>query len=306
MADRRNRQTCCGGDLKSRVIVISQTGKKGRRIATATGAMLSDPACLGNLPPDAAESIFDPQFWRARGELSAVSAGRGSAWFIASGNGQQSGGRQWVLRHYRRGGFIARLSRDGYVWAGEERVRAFAEWRLLDLLRQRGLPVPKPVAARYQREGLWYRCDLITERIVDAEPLSSVLARGALVESAWRAVGAAVARLHRAGVDHADLNAHNVLLDADGVVSVIDFDRGRLHAPDARGGRSAAGMASAAGGTSVPGAAETRGIWAARNLKRLRRSLAKISRGLPPGRYSEQNWEWFMAEYGAVAGREAA
>src|SRR5271156_5179235 len=182
MADRRNRQTCCGGDLKSRVIVISQTGKKGRRIATATGAMLSDPACLGNMPPDAAESIFDPQFWRARGELSAVSAGRGSAWFIASGNGQQSGGRQWVLRHYRRGGFIARLSRDGYVWAGEERVRAFAEWRLLDLLRQRGLPVPKPVAARYQREGLWYRCDLITERIVDAEPLSSVLARGALVE----------------------------------------------------------------------------------------------------------------------------
>jgi len=104
--------------------------------------MLSDPACLGNLPPDAVESIFDPQFWRARGELTAVTAGRGSAWFL---------GRQWVLRHYRRGGFIARLSRDGYVWAGEDRVRAFAEWRLLDIMRQRGLPVPRPVAARYQR-----------------------------------------------------------------------------------------------------------------------------------------------------------
>jgi 3-deoxy-D-manno-octulosonic acid kinase len=251
--------------------------------------MLSDPACLGNLPPDAAESIFDPQFWRARGELIAAAAGRGSAWFIASGDHQsgdhQSGGRQWVLRHYRRGGFIARLSRDGYVWAGEDRVRAFAEWRLLDIMRRRGLPVPKPVAARYQREGLCYRCDLITERIVDAEPLSAVLARGALAESAWRAVGAAVARLHHAGVDHADLNAHNVLLDIDGVVSVIDFDRARLRAQGGGG---------------------TQGIWATRNRGRLRRSLAKISRALPPGRYSVQEWEWFMAGYGAAAGPAAA
>ena len=259
--------------------------------------MLSDPACLGNLPPDAAESIFDPQFWRARGELIAVPAGRGSAWFIASGEGQRSGGRQWVLRHYRRGGFIARLSRDGYVWAGEDRVRAFAEWRLLDTMRQRGLPVPKPVAARYQRTGLWYRCDLITERIVDAEPLSSVLAREALAESAWVAVGAAVARLHQAGVDHADLNAHNLLLDPNGVVSVIDFDRGRLRAP------SAPNAPSARGG---PGKTAIRGTWAARNLGRLRRSLVKITRGLPPGRYSELNWEWFMAGYRAAAGREAA
>jgi 3-deoxy-D-manno-octulosonic acid kinase len=269
--------------LKLRVIVISQTGKKGRRIATATGAMLSDPACLGNLPPDALESIFDPQFWRARGELTAVTAGRGSAWFIASG--ERSGGRQWVLRHYRRGGFIARLSRDGYVWAGEDRVRAFAEWRLLDIMRQRGLPVPRPVAARYQRKGLCYRCDLITERIVDAEPLSSVLARRTLAESAWRAVGAAVAELHHAGVEHADLNAHNLLLDANGAVSVIDFDRGRLRAP---------------------GGAGTAGIWVNRNLGRLQRSLAKISRGLPAGRYSARDWEWFMAGYQAVAGRGAA
>jgi 3-deoxy-D-manno-octulosonic acid kinase len=239
--------------------------------------MLSDPACLGNLPPDAVESMFDPQFWRARNELQEVTAGRGSAWFITSG------GRQWALRHYRRGGFIARLSPDRYVWAGESRVRAFAEWRLLDLMRRRGLPVPRPVAARYIRTGLCYRCDLITERILDAQPLSSALAAGALAESAWRAAGAAVARLHQAGVDHADLNAHNILLEANGAVSVIDFDRGRLRTP---GGPLSA--------------------WAARNLRRLRRSLAKISGALPNGRYSEREWQWFMAGYRAVAGGEAA
>jgi 3-deoxy-D-manno-octulosonic acid kinase len=248
----------------------------GRRIATATGAMLSDPACLGNLPQDAAESLFDPEFWRAREELFDVTGGRGSTWFIASG------ARQWALRHFRRGGFIARWSEDSYVWAGEDKVRAFAEWRLLDLLWQRGLPVPKPVAARYNRAGFCYRCDLITQRIVDAEPLSAALARSALSEPLWRAVGATVARLHGAGADHADLNAHNILVAVKDVtlgvkddVSVIDFDRGRLRA---------------------------RGAWSARNLSRLRRSLAKITHDLPPGRYSGETWEWLMAGYKGAGG----
>jgi 3-deoxy-D-manno-octulosonic acid kinase len=236
----------------------------GRRIATATGAMLSDPACLGNLT-GAAEPLFDPEYWRARGELGDVTGGRGSAWFV------RSGPHQWVLRHYRRGGFIARFSRDLYVWSGEDRVRAFAEWRLLDMLTVRGLPVPKPIAARYQRSGLWYRCDLITQRIVNAKPLSAVLAQGAVSETMWHGVGAAVAQLHRAGVDHADLNAHNILLAPDGAVSVIDFDRGRVRAP---------------------------GAWTSRNLRRLRRSLAKISRG-PAGGFSEDIWSWFLAGYRA-------
>jgi 3-deoxy-D-manno-octulosonic acid kinase len=234
--------------------------------------MLADPAFLGNLTQDAAESLFDPEFWRSRGELLAVTGGRGSAWFIASGT------RQWVLRHFRRGGFIARLSQDRYVWTGEGGVRAFAEWRLLDALTERGLPVPQPVAARYQRTGWCYRCDLITQRIVNAEALSTALARAALPAPLWRAVGAALARLHRAGVDHADLNAHNILLDAAGVVRVIDFDRGRLR---------------------------TRGTWAARNLQRLRRSLAKISRDLPSGRFSEETWDWLMAGYDAAPGGAA-
>jgi 3-deoxy-D-manno-octulosonic acid kinase len=236
--------------------------------------MLSDPDCLGNLPQDARESLFDPEFWRSRGEISEVWRGRGSAWFIASG------AHQWVLRHFRRGGFIARLSRDGYVWTGEDGVRAFAEWRLLDVLTRRGLPVPQPVAARYQRRGWWYRCDLITQRIVNAEPLSAALARGAMPEPLWRAIGATVARLHRAGVDHADLNAHNILVDVTGVediVWVIDFDRGRLR---------------------------EQGAWASRNLRRLRRSLVKISRDLPSGRISDENWEWLMAGYRAASGGE--
>jgi 3-deoxy-D-manno-octulosonic acid kinase len=145
-------------------------------------------------------------------------------------------------------------------------VRAFAEWRLLRQLIGRNLPVPTPVAARYQRRGLTYRCDLITQRIVDAEALSALLARGAIEDRVWREVGVAIARLHAAGADHADLNAHNILLGRAGV-SIIDFDRGRLRAP---------------------------GAWQAHNLARLRRSLVKLQR------YQEREWQSLLEGYASI------
>jgi 3-deoxy-D-manno-octulosonic acid kinase len=215
----------------------------GRRIATAQGAWLVDPARTDETFESAGEAVFEPEYWRARGQLTAVDRGRGAAWFVGPAE------RSWVLRHYRRGGAAARVSSDGYLWTGEARVRAFAEYRLLARLHGQGLPVPAPIGARYRRSGFAYRCDLLTERIEAARPLSDLLFTGTLRETHWRAIGAAVAALHGAGADHPDLNAHNILIGADGAIRVIDFDRGRLRKP---------------------------GAWAARNLGRLRRSLVKI------------------------------
>jgi 3-deoxy-D-manno-octulosonic acid kinase len=180
-----------------------------------------------------------------------------------------------VLRHYRRGGFVARFSTDRYLWLGEEGVRAFREWRLLAWLWQRGLPVPKPIAAWYQRSGPSYRCDLITRRIPNTQTLSAALAAHELSFSTWHSIGAVIARLHHAGVDHADLNAHNILLDnapadSDGAVSVIDFDRGRLR---------------------------NSGAWTEANLKRLHRSLTKISRAMPARRFTQAAWDSLMVGY---------
>jgi 3-deoxy-D-manno-octulosonic acid kinase len=238
--------------------------KGGQRIATATGIILADPHTLGNAQQGAPDALFDPDYWAARGELATVSGGRGSAWFVGST------AHPWVLRHYRRGGFMARISNDRYWWSEEDRVRSFAEWRLLFHLTQHGLAVPKPVAAFYQRERWTYRCDLITERISPAQPLSAALQSEALAEAIWRAVGAAVARLHRHGVDHADLNAHNILLGSAGMVSVVDFDRSQLRAP---------------------------GAWTFRNLARLKRSLRKIAAALPKDRFTATSWEELLAGY---------
>jgi 3-deoxy-D-manno-octulosonic acid kinase len=233
--------------------------------------MLADPGMLGNSLQASGEALFDPTFWAARGEVSPTAGGRGAAWFIDCGEDH------WVLRHSRRGGLLAPLTGDRYVWMGESRVRTFAEWRLLHALTSRDLPVPKPVAACYQRSGLIYRCDLITERIRHARPLSEALADRALPQDVWIEVGAVIARLHRAGADHADLNAHNVLCGFGvanaGSISVIDFDRGRLRKP---------------------------GAWQQSNLSRLKRSLTKVSQALPPDRFAPREWAWLEAGYGAA------
>jgi 3-deoxy-D-manno-octulosonic acid kinase len=245
-------------------------GDVGRRIATAHGALLVDPVSTAELLESAGEALFDPDYWRASGQLTAVERGRGAAWFVGPAP------QPWVLRHYRRGGAIARISSDRYAWTGETRVRSFAEYRLLAFLHRCGLPVPAPVGARYQRRGLGYRCDLITRRIEAAQPMSALFLSGALRDAHWRAVGAALAALHEAGADHPDLNAHNVLIGADGAVRVIDFDRGRLRRP---------------------------GAWASRNLDRLHRSLAKIAGESALRRALPEQWSVLEAAYESCATR---
>ena len=236
----------------------------GQRHRTVDGAMLIATHCAGSVLESRGESVFDPHYWAAQGRLTATAQGRGSSWFIKTDTDD------WVLRHFRRGGLVARAFTDRYFWSGENAVRAFAEWRLCAHLHALGLPVPAPIAARYSRHGLLYRCDLITRRIAGAASLSARLAHAPLPDEHWRNAGRAIARLHAAGLDHADLNAHNLLLDAQGVVSVIDLDRGRLRA---------------------------KGAWCRGNLARLQRSFEKIAVRLPAGRFDENCWRQLLDGY---------
>jgi 3-deoxy-D-manno-octulosonic acid kinase len=228
---------------------------------TARGAMLYDASRCGQRD----ERIFERESWRARGALEETAGGRGTVAFVREGE------RRWVLRHYRRGGLVARLLDDAYLWTGADRTRAFREWRLLRELRAAGLPVPVPVAARYVRSGLIYRADLLTEELPARRTLAQALAEAPLDAKAWHAIGACVGRLHEYGVQHADLNAHNLLLGRDGEVYVLDFDRGRLR---------------------------SRGPWEQAVLERLRRSLRKVTAGLPPDRFDDAAWQALLGGLG--------
>ncbi len=170
---------------------------------------------------DPGAELFEPVYWLEQRSATQTVGGRGSVLFIRDGE------RHWVLRHYRRGGLIGKVFTDQYFWTGAEATRCFREWRLLSHMLGLGLPVPVPVAARYKRSGLIYRADLLTVEIAGARTLTQRLDQAVLDTSTWQRIGITLARFHAIGVHHADLNANNIVFDANDDVYVLDFDRGR-------------------------------------------------------------------------------
>lgn len=163
--------------------------------------------------------IFDPDWLAAAGLLVGKALGRGEAYFFEH---EES---QWVLRHYRRGGLISKLFSDHYLGVNPAHSRSWREWRLLAALYAQGLSVPRPVAASVVSRFGMYQADLITERLADTRTLADLLIQAPLSEASWLAVGCCVRRFHEGNVFHADLNANNILLDKQGQVFLIDFDR---------------------------------------------------------------------------------
>lgn len=237
-------------------------GRESRgRQGNATGAILFDPARLRQAEPE----WFDPAYWGARAQPVAA-GGRGGAWYIDAPFGAA------VLRHYLRGGLAARMSRDRYAWLGESRTRSFAEFRVTETLLRAGLPVARPLAAGYQREGATYRAAILLERLPRVRTFAQCV-DDAPAAAPWEAAGALVARFHRAGLDHADLNAHNLLFDGAGHGWLIDFDRARLRAPGA--------------------------TWQRNNLDRLLRSLHKL-RGTRSRAEVERDFSRLRSAYGTA------
>jgi 3-deoxy-D-manno-octulosonic acid kinase len=219
--------------------------------------MLYDASRLGQPTGE----VFEREHWRRQRAIEEAAGGRGTIAFVRSGDAR------WVLRHYCRGGWMVHLSRDAYLWTGEARARSFLEFRLLRQLVEWHMPVPVPVAARYARDGLLYRADLITEELPTRLTLAQALRTRPLPESRWREVGRCVGQLHARGVHHADLNAHNLLLGDGPAVYVLDFDRGRIR---------------------------ERGAWELAVLRRLRRSLEKVTAGSAADRFGEPQWQWLL------------
>ena len=233
----------------------------------AGGAMLYDSSRAGNAAP----GWLEVGWWAGRGAVQPVNEGRGSTFLI------EADGRSLVLRHYRRGGLMAKISADRYWWQGAERTRSFREWHLLYHLHRAGLPVPMPVAAAYRCRARTYRADLLVQRIADVRSLAAAIRAAPVPLGRWVAIGRWIRHLHERGVCHADLNAHNILLgEEEDAVWFIDFDRGTLRAP---------------------------GWWSDANLARLHRSLEKLSADLDAERFSAADWQALLDSYFATGPR---
>ncbi len=227
--------------------------------ATGSAAIVYDDSRVSHI----SHAMFDAGFWLDAHYADASRGGRGAVLFV------KHAGSDWVIRHYYRGGLLGRLLRDRYAWNGAQHTRSFREWNLLAEMRAAGLPVPEPVAARFVRHGLLYTADLITERLPAVEGLAARLLSGTAGHRLWRAVGACIARFHAQGFCHADLNAFNIQAGNDGLIYILDWDRGSR-----RGGDR----------------------WQQGNLDRLQRSCRKL-RDTRGGHFSAADWQALLEGY---------
>lgn len=176
-----------------------------------------------------------------------------------------------VLRHYYRGGQVSKFNKDDYVWKGLNKTRAIEEINLLSIMRENQLPVPEPVAAHISRSGVTYKANIVTQLLPNTQSISSKLVQEPMPSEIWHNIGSVIRQFHNLSVNHADLNAHNILIDDQNRTFLIDFDKSKID-------------------SSFNG-------WRQDNLKRLQRSLSKLKNIEPELNYSEQNYNWLLEGY---------
>ena len=186
---------------------------------------------------------FSDTHWLNQGRLLGASSGRGSAWMVKSDN------EKMMLRHYYRGGIPARFIKDKYFWTGLLKTRSFSEYKLLEKMIKLDLPVPEPIAAQVCKSGLFYQANILIKYIVHDSTFAAFL-NVESDENIWREVGTTIALFHNHGINHADLNANNILIEKNRVY-LIDFDHSKQCKP--------------------------RKAWQQNNLKRLKRSIDKLT-----------------------------
>lgn len=242
---------------------------------------------------------LDAQYWEKRDAIIGSSRGRSATYFVKnsaedsnessqvdptqnhqnqvpSTNTSADSEMHYALRHYHRGGMVRHILRDHYWYSGRHNTRVYQELDILEKMQAWHLPAPVPIAGRVMRKGCYYRADILMQKIPNAKDLYEILRQRPIGVDVWRRIGRTIALFHEHGVYHADLNCHNIMLDAQEKVWLIDFDRASLQT-----------------------AGES---WQSQNMGRLYRSFSK-EKGLQakshstPFFFTESQWEHLLKGY---------
>lgn len=221
-----------------------------------------------NAIADFNKNMLSADYWQQQNAITGTAQGRGTTYFI------KHLASDWVLRHYYRGGLIGKVIHDSYLFTGFEKTRAAQEFNLLKTLSTLNLPAPKPIAYQVRKSTFTYQADILTGRITDAQDLVAILSTNAISEEIWQKIGCCIKAFHQHGIYHHDLNAHNILIDKDEKVWLIDFDRGEQRQPNQK--------------------------WQQANLDRLLRSFNKENEKLSKFHWQADNWQLLLEGYLSV------
>ena len=232
------------------------------------GYCLFDRSEIENFNPE----MLSAQYWQAKNAVTGSAQGRGTTWFVQHNNQGSEQIKQWVLRHYYRGGLIGKIIKDSYFFTSQKNTRAAKEFALLAQLQTLALPAPKPIAYRVARHGLLYRADLLSSRIENAQDLVVILSKQVISDELWKKIGSTIKRFHDNNVYHHDLNAHNILVNEQQEVFLIDFDLGEMRTSN-------------------------QASWQHSNMQRLHRSFRKEHNRLSHFNWQEHHWQTLVAGY---------
>lgn len=139
--------------------------------------------------------------------------------------GELPGFGRVVVKHYNRGGIFGRLVRNLYIRWGK--TRSQTEFEVLNRAHEVGVVVPEPVA--YAHRGLFfYRAWLVMREVEQHESLAQMSLRDEdRARHFTELLADQIALLVEAKIYHVDLHPGNVLVDREGKMYLIDFDKAR-------------------------------------------------------------------------------
>ena len=135
---------------------------------------------------------------------------------------------KWIKKHYIRKGLMTFLG-DKYITPlfGLANTRSYSEFKILNFLHKHNFNTCKPIIGwlNFQNPFI-YRASLIVERFEEVITLSDHLQNNA-DEKLFYNLGQQISSMHKLGVYHGDLNAHNILIETKDVfnINIIDFDK---------------------------------------------------------------------------------